>query len=166
MGMNQGVAILVSIIAVLYLLKMAKNEYESEYERMEKEIEKEKKNCNPSEDSEQIEKKEILEESLTEPLAEDHLNENTNAKQKEAEGELDLSNEQLEFFYRMFSGASFIGMIFITIHIVSRVLSTGLRPIDGILSLIFFGLCSSLWLKYTIKTNDVQRILKQEETKE
>lgn len=166
MGMNQGVAILVSIISVLYLLKIAKNEYEREYERMEKEIEEENKNCNSSEVSEQTEEKEILEEAITEPLAEDHLNENTNAKQKETEGELDLSNEQLEVVYRVFSGASFIGMIFITIHIVSRVLSTGLHPVDGILSLIFFSLCSSLWLKYTVKMNDVQRNLKQEETKE
>lgn len=157
---------MVSIISVLYLLKIAKNEYEREYERMEKEIEEENKNCNPSEVSEQTEEKEILEEAITEPLAEDHLNENTNAKQKKTEGELDLSNEQLEVVYRVFSGASFIGMIFITIHIVSRVLSTGLHPVDGILSLIFFGLCSSLWLKYTVKMNDVQRILKQEETKE
>lgn len=161
MGMNREIAILVSIITVLYLLKMAKDDYK----KREKEIEEEKKKCDPLEESEQTEEKEVLEEALIEPFAEDQLNENTNAKQKETEDELELSNEQLKVVYRVFSGASFIGMIFIAIHIISRVLSTGLPPVDGILSLIFFSLCSNLWLKYTVKMNDIQRNLKQEETK-
>lgn len=166
MGMDQRIAILVSIIAVLYLLKMAKNDYERMEKEIEKELEEEKRKSGLSEKSEQTEGKEVLEETLTEPLAEDHLNENTNTKQKEVEDELGLSNEQLEVLYRVFSGTSFIGMIFIAIHVISRVLSTGLHPVDGILSLIFFSLCSSLLLKYTVKMNDVRRNLKQEETKE
>ncbi len=161
MGMEQGIAILVSIIVFLCILKMAKNTYE----RMEKEIEEEKKKGNLSEESEQIGEKEVFEETVTEHFAEDQLNENTNTKQKEAEGELDLSNEQLEVLYRLFSGASFIGVFFIFVHFCSRVLSTGLHPIDGILSLIFFSLCSRLWCKYTVKMNDVKRKLKEEETK-
>lgn len=163
MGMNRGVAILVSIITVLFLLKMAKDDYKKREKEIEEDLKKEEMS---KEESEQTEEKDVLEEALIEPFAEDQLNENTNAKRKETEDELELSNEQLEVVYRVFSGASFIGMIFIAIHIISRVLSTGLHPVDGILSLIFFSLCSNLWLKYTVKMNDIQRNLKQEETKE
>lgn len=53
MGMDQGIAILVTIVGFLFIPKMAENAFE----RMEKELEEEKKKCNSSEDSEQTEKK-------------------------------------------------------------------------------------------------------------
>lgn len=53
MGMVQGIAILVTIVGFLFIPKMAENAFE----RMEKELEEEKKGCDLLAESEQTEKK-------------------------------------------------------------------------------------------------------------
>lgn len=153
MGFNPEIAILISVIFVLSILKMAK----SDFKKMQKSIEKEEKKHNPPKNSEKI----IEEEKATELEAKEQAAESTKTTDKrEAKNELNLTHEEMEVIYRICSGACFIGVIFVMIHIISRVLSTGLTPLDGILSIAFFCLCSygwNGWTKCTVKINEAKK---------
>lgn len=146
MGINPEIAILIAVIFVLSILKMAK----SDFKKMQKLLEKEEKKYRPPKNSERIIEKEVEEEKATE----------LETKKREAKNELNLTYEELEAIYRLCSGACFIGVIFVMIHIISRVLSTGLTPLDGILSIAFFCLCSygwNGWTKCTVKINEAKK---------
>ena len=165
MGMSSGAAFIAAIVAVLFLLKIARDELEN----TQQEMERESKGCNPSGNSEKIsekEDKEDKEDTNKESVAEEQLMGSSKTTNENSENEFNLTSEQAEAIYRLASGASFIGFIFVVIHIMSRILSTGISLIDGVLSFAFFCFCSYAWMKCTEKMNDAKRKLEKEKEKE
>lgn len=161
MGFSPGISILLALGTVLYLLRMAKKDLEEVTMEMEKEKEKQEKNTDYKGKLTGNPEKEIEEETT-----EEQLTDSTKRTDGESEQELNSTNEQEEAIYRFFAGSSFIGVVIIMVHMMSRMLSSGISLIDGILSFALFCLCSYAWMKCTEKMNKAKRKLEQEKTKE
>lgn len=166
MGFSPGITILLALGAVWYLLRMAKKDLDEVTMEMEKEKEKQQKSTNYKGKLTESSKKETEEETTKESVTEEQLIGSSKTTNENSEKELNLNNEQEEAIYRFFAGLSFIGVVIIMVHMMSRMLSSGISLIDGVLSFALFCLCSCAWMQCTNKMNEAKRTLEKEKTKE
>lgn len=123
MGLNPGIALLIAIGVVFFILKLARYGFE----KMMKEIEKESTKSNPPDNSEKIVENEFAEKAVTEDVTNEQVK---TTKQKTQEK------------YKLISKISCAGMTLMLIYTITKELSTGLGDLEGILSFSFFCLCS------------------------
>lgn len=168
MGFSPGIAMLLAVGAVLYLLRMAKKDLDEVTMKMEMEKEKEKqeKNTDYKVKLTESSEKELAEEKTKESVTEEQLIGSSKAADENSENEFTMTDEQAEAIYRFFAGSSFIGVVIIMVHMMSRMLSSGISLIDGVLSFAFFCFCSYSWMQCTNKMNEAKRKLEKEKIKE
>ena len=165
MGMSSGAAFIAAIVAVLFLLKIEKDELENTQQEMERET----KGYNPPKNSEKISKKEYkenTEETTKASATEEQLIGSSKTADRDSKNKFTMTNEQAEVIYRFLSGISFIGFIFVMVHMLYKMLSRSISLIDGVLSIAFFCLCSYGWMTYTQKWHEAKNKLEKENIKE
>lgn len=83
-----------------------------------------------------------------------------------AANKLHLTNGQLVVVYGVLSGACLIGLIVVTVHNVSRILSEGFGHTGGMLSLAFACMCYVGWYWFMLKLSLVKGRLEEVRDKE
>ena len=109
---------------------------------------------------ENLKNKVAMEAMIKEPI---RGNAETTAK---TANKLNLTNGQLVVVYRILSGACLIGLIVVTVHDVSKILSEGFGHTGGILSLSFACMCYAGWHWFMLKLSLVKGRLEDVSDKE